>query len=223
MQLQGMELKALAMSRDTAKTTPPRDTASPVVRALTRMMASTVERPLRKPNWCSARSGPISARCPARRLAMTLSKSLPTSSSNTMGRYADGESAGRPGFRMRTSFPVFQRSGNWPLSKHALRSPSSRGPRACKARTQALPGKTATPYVTNIITLKKNIYIYIKDSCCPRFHSRFGLKLSHGHVVNIFNLFISDTSIHNFVRIIKDKYTTHNTITSKNIKIIYKN
>ncbi|KAJ0177710.1 hypothetical protein K1T71_006583 [Dendrolimus kikuchii] len=102
MQLQGMLLNALAMSKDTAKSTSPLETASSAW-LFTRIIASIVERPWRKPNWTSATSGPSPDRCWTRWVAMTLSKSLPTSSSNTMGRYAAGDSAGRPSFLSRTN------------------------------------------------------------------------------------------------------------------------
>ncbi|KAJ0177491.1 hypothetical protein K1T71_007500 [Dendrolimus kikuchii] len=105
MQLQGILLNALAMSKDTAISTSPLETASSAW-LFTRIIASIVERPLRKPNWTSATSGPSLDRCWTRRFAITLSKSLPTSSSSTMGRYADGDSAGRPSFLSRTRYCV---------------------------------------------------------------------------------------------------------------------
>ncbi|XP_022816299.1 peroxidase-like protein 3 [Spodoptera litura] len=102
MQLQGRELKALAMFKDTATKTLPLDTAVPVVRSLTRMMASTVERPLRKSNWPSDKYGPRSDRCATRRFEIILSKTFPTSSSSTMSQYVVGKYAGRPVFLTRT-------------------------------------------------------------------------------------------------------------------------
>ncbi|CAB3241774.1 unnamed protein product [Arctia plantaginis] len=77
-------LNALAMSNDTANSTPPQLTASSVT-ALRRNTASTVERPARKPNWASDRSGPTSPRCRTMRAERTLSNNLPASSSSTMG------------------------------------------------------------------------------------------------------------------------------------------
>lgn len=46
--------------------------------------------------------------------------SLPHPSSRHIGLYAEGFSRGFPGFYNSTSFPTFQRSGNFPLARHAL-------------------------------------------------------------------------------------------------------
>ncbi|XP_076384163.1 uncharacterized protein LOC143262111 [Megalopta genalis] len=136
---QGRVLNALTMSIDTAKHTPPRATALSE-RDFRRSIVSTVDRPSRKPNWQSARSGPTRDRCLARRAAMIFSKILPTSSRRQMGRYAEGESAGLPSFLKRTIRLLLQRSGNTP----DLRSPEKRllslPPRTLMASNQTRPG-----------------------------------------------------------------------------------
>lgn len=77
--LQESHFSPLAVSKLTANTTSPRETAS-FKRALTRLIASTVDQPSRNPNWHSARSGPTWDRCCLRYAASTHSKSLLVSS-----------------------------------------------------------------------------------------------------------------------------------------------
>lgn len=93
------------MSRDTANATPSRETISSVS-TCTRLIASIVEHPFRKLHCLSCQSGTRPDMCLRRRAATTLSRSLPISSSRQSGRYADGEVAGRPSLRSRTSLTV---------------------------------------------------------------------------------------------------------------------
>ncbi|CAB3224912.1 unnamed protein product [Arctia plantaginis] len=99
------------MSRLTANATPPRQTTSSD-KERTRAIASSVERPCRKPNWLSDKSGPTRDRCWLIRAAITLSKSFATSSNRHIGRNAEGESAALPGFWISTSLASFQPAGN---------------------------------------------------------------------------------------------------------------
>lgn len=118
---QGKELKALTMSKLMANATPPRFIACSD-KDRTRIIASRVERPCRKPNWLSCRSGPTHDRCQLRREAIILSKILPASSRRHIGRYADGESADLPCFFKRTRLDSFQAMGNVALRKQLSKS-----------------------------------------------------------------------------------------------------
>ena len=79
--------------------------------ATTRLIASIVDRPDRKPNWVSARLRPSRARCLCILMAITLSKSFPTSLSKQMSLQAEGDSRSFPGLGISTRLAVFQDFG----------------------------------------------------------------------------------------------------------------
>lgn len=135
------------MSKDIANTIPLWSSTTPWQSALTRDIASIVERSARKPYWWSWRSELSRDKCPTRQLAITSSNSLLTSSSRQIGLYAEGESGGLPSCRRRISLVFLQARGKLPSLRHLLSRclSDSDSFSQMRARAQARPGIPLKP------------------------------------------------------------------------------
>jgi len=139
----GRELKALAISNDTANATPPSFTTASV-RERTRLVASIVDFS-RKPYCSSWRPHPSRDRCWTRRVDMILSRIFPTSSNREIGLYAEGEFGSLPSLWRRTSLALLHSWGNTPCLRHSEKSSLNLPPMKSRARTQSLPGTPSGP------------------------------------------------------------------------------
>jgi hypothetical protein len=145
---QGIVLKALVTSRETAFATPFRETMASVVDR-TSLTASTVDRPRRNPNWLSCHPGARSVIWASRGAAIILSNNLPTSSRRHIGLYADGESRGRPSLVSNTSLAVRHARGYTPSLRHRVYRLCRRGARVFIDSAQTRPEIPSGPDVTS--------------------------------------------------------------------------
>lgn len=141
---QDKELNALAISSLIASATPPRDTTCSDSER-THIKASMVKRLYRTPNWLLARSGPTHSRWPLRRLVRILWNSLPISSIEYMGWYAERKSAALPSFFGRTNFAFFQLVGNLAQRRQILNNCLCLSTRAARVNIQTRPGTLSGP------------------------------------------------------------------------------